>query len=156
MNQAFNNNKIAHFCYLAMPHRYTEKELVTAAELGIGLLEIGRGNRVRMIARSRRFQPSPALLREFLRKNLAIAQCSICQNFTSREGGSYRKDVFSIKSKWVYFCLQCRRDFENIFTKRRFRNMLKRVERMEEKQRQLRNQLRNYRKLARKRRRVRH
>lgn len=164
MNQAFNNSKIANFCYLAMPHRYAEKELATAAELGIGLLEIGRANRVRMVAQSRRFQPSPALLREFFRKNLNIAQCSICQNFTSlydipeginREGGGWRKNVFSIKSKWAYFCPQCRERFENAFTERRLHNLFKRVGRMEEKQKQLRNQLRTYRELARKRRRVR-
>ena len=110
MNQAFNNSKMANFCYLAMPHAYTEKELATAAELGIGLLEIGRGNRIRMVAQSRRFQPSPALLREFFRKNLNIAQCSICQNFRSlydipegvnREGGGWRKNVFSVKSKFL-------------------------------------------------------
>jgi len=160
MNQAFNNSKIAHFCYLAMPHHFTEKELATAAELGIGLLEILRGNRVTMVAESRRFQPSPALLREFFRKNLAIAQCSICQNFTSlydipegvtREGGGWRKNVFSIKSKWTYFCPQCRERFENIFTERRLRNLFKKVKRIEEKQKQLRNQLRANKKLVMKR-----
>ena len=107
MNQAFNNSKIANFCYLAMPHSYTEKELATAAELGIDLLEIGRANRIKTVAQSRRFQPSPALLREFFRKNLNIAQCSISQNFTSlydipkgvhREGGGWRKKSFPSKA----------------------------------------------------------
>lgn len=157
MNQAFNNSKIAHYCYLAMPHRYTDKEMATAAELGIGLLEIGRRNRIRMVAQSRRFQPSAALLREFFRKNLAIAQCSICQNYTSlydipegvnREGGGWRRNVFSARSKWAYFCPQCRERFENAFTKRHLRNVFTRVERLEERQRQLRSQLRKYRKLA--------
>ena len=164
MNQAFNNSKIANFCYLAMPHRYTEKELATAAELGIGLLEIRRGNRIKMVSQSRRFQPSPALLREFFRKNLNIAQCSICQNFTSlydipegvnREGGGWRKNVFSVKSKWTYFCLQCRERFENAFTEKRLHNLFKKVEALEQKQKQLREQLRNYRKLAKRRGRVR-
>ncbi len=158
MNQAFNNGKIAHFCYLAMPHHYTDKEMATAAELGIGLLEIRRGSRVVMVAQSRRFQPSPALLREFLRKNLAIAQCSICQNFTSlydipkgvtREGGGWRKNVFSVKSKWAYFCPQCRERFENVFTERRLRNLFKRLERIEERLKRLRNELRASKKVGR-------
>ena len=157
MNQAFNNSKIANFCYLAMPHAYTDKELATAAELGIGLLEIGRGNRIRMVSQSRRFQPSPALLREFFRKNLNIAQCSICQNFRSlydipqgvhREGGGWRKNVFSVRSKWTYFCPQCRERFENAFTERHLGNLFKKVAALEQKQKQLREQVRKYRKLA--------
>jgi len=163
MNQALNNSKIANFCYLAMPHRYTDRELVTAAELGIGLLEIAPRSRIKMVAQSRRFQPSPALLKEFLRKNLNVAQCSICQNFTSlydipegvdREGGGWRKNVFSVRSKWAYFCAQCRERFENAFTKRRLRNLFKRVAGILERQKKLRNQLRKYRKLARRRRRT--
>jgi hypothetical protein len=164
MNQAFNNSKIANFCYLAMPHAYTDKELATAAELGIGLLEIGRGNRIRMVAQSRRFQPSQALLREFFRKNLNIAQCSICQNFRSlydipkgshREGGGWRKNVFALRSKWTYFCPQCRERFENAFTERHLGNLFKKVAAAEQKQKQLREQLRKYRKLAKRRGRVR-
>lgn len=165
MNQAFNNRKIANFCYLAMPHSYKGSELATAAELGIGLLEIGRGNRIKkMVAQSRRFQPSPALQREFFRKNLSIAQCSICQNFRSlydvskevrREGGGWRKNVFSTKNKWAYFCPQCRERFENAFTERHMDNLFRKVVRLEQKQKQLREQLRKYRKLPKRRRRAR-
>jgi hypothetical protein len=107
MVQAFNNSKMAHYCYLAMPRRYSDKEVAAAAELGIGLLEI-RDEGVRLVAQSRPFQPSGPLIREFLRKNLAIAQCSICENFSTlydipgdqmREGGGWRKNVFAAHSR---------------------------------------------------------
>lgn len=150
MNQALNNSKFAHYCYLAMPHSYSDKERMTAAELGIGLLEIGGRKRVRMESQSRRFEPSNSVLREFLRKNLAIAQCAICQNFTNlydipkgqnREGGGWRKNVFATDGRWTYFCNQCRQRFENLFTRRRMLSLEAQVHKLQGKYAVLRNRI---------------
>ena len=83
MHQALNSSKIAHKCYLAMPRKYTDKDLKMAAELGIGLLTIRGRNQVRLESESRRFDPNESSLLEFLRRNLAIAKCGICGNFAS-------------------------------------------------------------------------
>jgi hypothetical protein len=150
MMQAFNNSRMAHYCYLAMPHRYTDKEVASAAELGIGLLEIRKTN-IRLVAQSRRFQPSGPLLREFLRKNLAIAQCSVCENFTSlydipegqmREGGGWRQNVFAGRSRWVYFCKQCRERFENAFSERRMVDLVNRIRKLEQRHKLIKGGLR--------------
>lgn len=151
MNQAFNNSKLAHYCYLAMPRRFTEKEKVRAAELGIGLLEMGTHGAIRLVAQSRRFQPSLPLLREFFRKALAIGQCSICHNFVSlydmpeeqerREGGGWRNNLFATKDKWSYFCPQCRKRFENTFTERAMLDIRKRLRMLETKQKTLKGVL---------------
>ncbi len=150
MIQASNASRIAHYCYLAMPHAYTEKEVATAAEIGIGLLQICHHD-VRLITQSRRFTPNPSLIREFLRKNLDIAQCSICQNFSSlydglsegemREGGAWRKNVFATQSRWVYFCKQCRTKFENALSLNKLSTLQQRIELLEEKQKFLNKKL---------------
>jgi hypothetical protein len=130
LNQALSYRRLAHYCYLAMPREYTEKEAMTAADIGIGLLSIGQGKRVHMVSRSTRFQPSESLLREFLRTNLSIAKCSICGSFSllydipkgqQREGGGWRRNVFTPKGKekWVYFCKQCSTRFQNALSERK-------------------------------------
>lgn len=164
MHQALNNRRVAHYCYLAMPREYTEKELRIAAEFGIGLLTIGGGQRVRMISRSTRFQPNESLLREFLRRNLGIAQCSICGSFSQlydipkgqyREGGGWRRDVFAPegKDKWVYFCKQCRQRFENVSRERHLLRLAVQISALTRGQRRLRQRLRELRMRFRRRRR---
>jgi len=153
MNQAVNNSRLAHYCYLGMPHDYTAKEKAMAAELGIGLLVFDKNGRVQMVSESRRFQPSPAVLREFFRK-LEIAQCAICQNYTNvfdipvgqrREGGGWRKNVFAKNNRWTYFCKQCRERFENVLTERAILQLRKRVEQVATRQKQLRDQVKRLR-----------
>jgi hypothetical protein len=153
MNQAVNNSRLAHFCYLAMPRKYSEKEKAVAADLGIGLLRIPLSGKVLLVSQSRRFSPNEAILREFFRKNLAIGQCSICSTFVSlyglppeqkqREGGGWRHNAFSRHSKWVYFCPQCRERFENIFSERRMRRLEMRLKRLEQKQKNLSKRLKS-------------
>lgn len=147
MHQALNNCRLAHYCYLAMPHQFTGKERSAAAELGIGLLTIGNGKNVRLESESRRFQPDGALIRAFLRLRASVAQCTICGNFSSlydipkgqhREGGGWRKNAFAPgNDRWAYFCKQCRERFENAFTERWLRNLKKKVKRIEERQKDL-------------------
>lgn len=164
MHQALNNKRIAHYCYLASPRNYSEKERTTAAELGIGLLRIKNTKRVELVSLSSRFQPSASMLREFLRKNLKIAQCAICGNYTSlfdipegqnREGGGWRDNVFASpeKPRWTYFCKQCRERFENVFSERRMIEMQRNIARLAEHQKRLRAEVRKLRKSVRKRRR---
>ena len=140
MSQALGYNKLAHYCYLAMPHAYSQREITTAAELGIGLLTIENRYHVRLISQSRRFGPNDALVREFLVRKLYIAQCSICRNLSSlfdipkgqsREGGEGRKNVFAKKSKWSYFCKQCRERFENLLTERRMERLQNQVRKLQ-------------------------
>jgi hypothetical protein len=152
MMQTLNSSKIAHKCYLAMPRRYSDRERKAAAELGIGLLTISRKRRVLLVSESRRFEPSESMLLEFFRRNLAIARCSICGNFTSlfdvpkgaqREGGGWRHNVFMRqgRDKWAYFCKQCRERFENIWPGRRMQGLEKRIQVVDRKVGRLRRRL---------------
>ncbi|MBZ5671294.1 MAG: hypothetical protein LAO04_16375 [Acidobacteriia bacterium] len=163
MHQALNSSKIAHKCYLAMPRKYTDKDLKMAAELGIGLLTIRGRNQVRLESESRRFDPNESSLLEFLRRNLAIAKCGICGNFASlfdlpeghhREGGGWRTNAFlrKGKKKWVYFCRQCRERFENVWPERRMLAAERKLQALAAHQHRLRKQLHDLRSTIRRRR----
>ena len=52
-----------------------------------------------------------------------------------------RHNVFASNSRWVYFCEQCRRQFETAFPKNKVAGLQHRIEALEKEQKALRNKL---------------
>lgn len=149
MHQALRNSSIAHRCFLAMPQKFTEKEIKQAAEFGIGLLQI-KNNVVELISQSSKFLPDNELLTQFLFKNHVVT-CSICGSHKYKydvdpsirtAGGGWRNDIFSKGEKWVYFCNECRKKFETPLTERKINYLVSEVEKMKDYVKTLKRELR--------------